>query len=315
MSARWMSRNVARVCAMRSLSSPSSGKRPPHVLRGDQQLADLLELVAVPVRAVVAGVQRQAEHADRVLLPRPEQRRRHREVLVDARERHRLRERVDALSAPTARAAARRSRSDWRCPRALRAPAPRPAARAVRCAARSAATPAAGRTDSPRRRRPARARRAGRGRAGRSGSRPTCRRRRRPCRRAGRRARRGRRCRRARRSAARRGSGRRPARGRPRSAAGPRPPWIRIGTLRSAASSKTGERRSSFSRNFCARGWSLIPRAPRSRQRVASSIGSSARSRRTNGISRPVRALGERERPVVAGPEARDAGPARRGRT
>ena len=47
----------------------------------------------------------------------------------------------------------------------------------------------------------------------------------------------------------------------------PRPAWIRIGTPRSAASSKTGASRSSLSRNFCARGWSLIPRAPRSRQR------------------------------------------------
>src|SRR5204863_373838 len=54
----------------------------------------------------------------------------------------------------------------------------------------------------------------------------------------------------------------------------PRPPWIRIGTRRAAASSNTGASRSSFSVKRCARGWSLIPRAPRSRQRVASSIGS-----------------------------------------
>ena len=39
--------------------------------------------------------------------------------------------------------------------------------------------------------------------------------------------------------------------------------------------------------NLWARGWSLIPRAPASRQRRASSIGVSFRSRRTNGISRP----------------------------
>ena len=49
------------------------------------------------VRAVVAGVQRQPEHADAVGLPRPEQRRRHRQVLVDARERHRLLEDVGPL--------------------------------------------------------------------------------------------------------------------------------------------------------------------------------------------------------------------------
>src|SRR5215210_6825707 len=67
----------------------------------------------------------------------------------------------------------------------------------------------------------------------------------------------------------------------------PRPPWIKIGTFRPAASSNTGASRSSSSRNFCARGCSLIPRAPASRQRVASSIGLSPRSSRTNGISSP----------------------------
>src|SRR6266480_534699 len=36
----------------------------PHLLRGRQQLTDLFELVTVAVRAVVAGVQREAEHAD-----------------------------------------------------------------------------------------------------------------------------------------------------------------------------------------------------------------------------------------------------------
>src|SRR6266542_2112639 len=41
----------------------------------------------------------------------------------------------------------------------------------------------------------------------------------------------------------------------------PRPPWIRIGTFRSAASSNTGVSRASWSEIFCARGWSLIPRA------------------------------------------------------
>ena len=62
---------------------------------------------------------------------------------------------------------------------------------------------------------------------------------------------------------------------------------MRMGTRRSAASSKTGASRSSFRRKRCARGWSLIPRAPASRQRRASSIGSAERSRRTNGMSSP----------------------------
>ena len=61
--------------------------------------------------------------------------------------------------------------------------------------------------------------------------------------------------------------------------------------------------RSSVASKRCARGCSLIPRAPASRQRVASSIGVSFRSRRTNGIRRPLRALGERERAVVRGAE------------
>ena len=87
----------------------------------------------------------------------------------------------------------------------------------------------------------------------------------------------------------------------------PRPPWIRIGTRRSAASSKTGASRSSFSRNFCARGCSLIPRAPASRQRVASSTGPSARSSRTNGTSRPSERCRVGERAVVRGAEARVA--------
>ena len=67
----------------------------------------------------------------------------------------------------------------------------------------------------------------------------------------------------------------------------PRPPWIRIGTFRSAAIAKIGDSLSSFSWKRCARGWSLIPRAPRSRHRRASSSGSSVRSSRTKGTSRP----------------------------
>ena len=49
------------------------------------------------VRTVVAGVEREAEHADVVLLPRPKQGSRHRQILVDARHRNRLSKDVDAL--------------------------------------------------------------------------------------------------------------------------------------------------------------------------------------------------------------------------
>src|SRR4029453_9886255 len=70
-------------------------KHAPQVARGLQQLADALALVLVAV-PVGGRVERQPEDADRVRLPRPEERRRHREVLVDPRERHRLRERLVA---------------------------------------------------------------------------------------------------------------------------------------------------------------------------------------------------------------------------
>src|SRR5947199_7014331 len=72
-------------------------KREPHRLCSREQLPDLIELLPVPVCAVVAGVEGQAEHADSVRLPRPEEWRRHREVLVDAGERHGLLEGLDAL--------------------------------------------------------------------------------------------------------------------------------------------------------------------------------------------------------------------------
>src|SRR5262249_6196282 len=72
-------------------------QRPPHVARSKQQLADLVQLLAMAVRPVVRRVQRKAEHADPVWLPRPEQRRRHREVLVDPSEAHRLREGLHTL--------------------------------------------------------------------------------------------------------------------------------------------------------------------------------------------------------------------------
>ena len=172
------------------------------------------------------------------------------------------------------------------------------------CAARGAATRAAGRTGSRRRRAPAPARRAGRGRGCRAGSRRTCRRRRPrwPEKQSA--------------SAARSAipqwamisctPSKRSTRCRRPSAIGgrPRPPWIRIGTRRSQASSKTGASRSSFSRNFCARGCSLIPRAPASRQRRASSIGPFCE---VEPDERHEPALGARrvvERAVVRGAEA-----------
>ena len=92
MFARWTSRNAIRAVRTRSVSSSASGKSAPEIARGAEQLADQLRLLAVAVRALVAGVQRQAEHADRVRLPHPEERRRHREVLVDPRERERVRD-------------------------------------------------------------------------------------------------------------------------------------------------------------------------------------------------------------------------------
>ena len=64
----------------------------PEVAGRDEQLADLVGRVAVPVRALVAGVEREADDAERVRrMPHPEHRRRHRQVLVDPEERDRVR--------------------------------------------------------------------------------------------------------------------------------------------------------------------------------------------------------------------------------
>src|SRR5919198_388911 len=72
------------------------GQRTPEVASGRQELLDLLELgdAAVPL---VARVQGKADDTDGVGLARPEERGRHRQVLVDARERHRLFERRATL--------------------------------------------------------------------------------------------------------------------------------------------------------------------------------------------------------------------------
>ncbi len=75
--------------------------------------------------------------------------------------------------------------------------------------------------------------------------------------------------------------------------------------MRSAASSKIGERRSSFRRNFCARGWSLIPArsAVDDSRRLADRILGEVEADEWDHPS--VRALGERDRPVVPGLESR----------
>src|SRR5947208_989814 len=68
------------------------GPRLPEVARRLEQLTDAVDLLGVAV-ALGAGVDREAEHAERVRLPRPQERRAHRDVLVDPRQLHRLRER------------------------------------------------------------------------------------------------------------------------------------------------------------------------------------------------------------------------------
>ena len=115
----------------------------------------------------------------------------------------------------------------------------------MRCARRAGASSAGGRTGSRTRRRSARAVRAGRGRGGRARSRRTCRRRPRAVRRS------------SRAIAARStipacamisaGGQCRSSRRASESAIGgsPRPPWMRMGTRRSAASAKTGSSRGS----------------------------------------------------------------------
>ena len=85
----------------------------------------------------------------------------------------------------------------------------------------------------------------------------------------------------------------------------PRPVDQDRNAARSAAIRKIGSSRSSFRRNFCARGWSLMPRAPRSRSTPADRLLGEVEP--DEGDEQPVRALGGRERPVVRGPERRMA--------
>ena len=125
--------------------------------------------------ALQRRVDRETECAEHVPLAQPEERGRHRQVVVDAREGHglrrmsrtarpgerRLRRVLDDAVAPTRRApgAARRRRSLRYGP----------------CGASAAASSAGGRRGSRRRRRPAPARPGGRGRGGRCRSIRTCR--------------------------------------------------------------------------------------------------------------------------------------------
>src|SRR5262249_47547151 len=73
----------------RVVFAPRLRQRTPEVARRREQLADLREILVMPVAAVlVRRVEREPERSEQVLLPRKERRHRHREVLVDARERH-----------------------------------------------------------------------------------------------------------------------------------------------------------------------------------------------------------------------------------
>ena len=180
MSARWISRNVCRIARMRSRSSSISGtsrqrsraQRRSSRMRsssGPPSPFSSQAFRARPRTPTVSGwrVQRSG--------------RRHRQVLVDPREHHRLAEGVAAgrggrlerlLAVGDPVRVAGEHVAD---------PVVVVARRRARCAARSAASSAAGRTGSRTRTAPAPARPGGRSRAGRSGSRPRCRRRRPSC--------------------------------------------------------------------------------------------------------------------------------------
>src|SRR5919198_3714467 len=72
------------------------GQRAPELASRDEDVVDLVELLDVPVR-LVTRIQSEPERAERVLLPRVDERHRHREVLVDACEHERLLEDLRAL--------------------------------------------------------------------------------------------------------------------------------------------------------------------------------------------------------------------------
>ena len=188
-----MRRNVVRATVRASGSSCASGsvRQSSRAATSSSRIWSSSADVAV---ALVRRVQGEAERAERVLLAGEEHRHRHREVLVDACQRHRLGEHVRALRL-------RRLERRLAVGDAVRVAGEhvhdlrlvRPATRAVRS------------DDEKRLRLPA-VRVVGgvedllgrheveEHRAGRSGSTPTCRRRRPPCRRSDRRAPKDRRC-------------------------------------------------------------------------------------------------------------------------
>ena len=316
MSARWIRRNVCRIGAhpvalvldLRQLPPEVAGARG--AARGSGRAPSA---VAVPL---LAGVEREAEDADRVRLARPEERRRHRQVLVDPREHHRLGERVARLSARVGSSGGSPSAIRFALPASIsrscvlvEAGGPRGAQRDQQ-RARLLAVRVVGRVEDLLGRDLAEEveqvdRAPGRGVEEDAGL-------------AGEVAQRGA-------EVGDAGVGddqlrlgiarRRGARGRRRSAAarGRRG----SGSARAARprSRRPGRAARRSAGSFCARGWSLIPRAPRSRQRSASSIGSSVRSRRTNGISRPSERAASSSVRSFGGAERRDAGRARPCRT
>ena len=118
MSARWIEPE-GEAAELDTFGSLSASAGPPEVPRAGEELGDPLALLGEAV-SLAAGVECEAEHADRVRLPRPEQRRRHGEVVVDARERDRLVERRGALRVARLERRIARARCALRCGPACR---------------------------------------------------------------------------------------------------------------------------------------------------------------------------------------------------
>ena len=152
MSARWMSRNVARrrpapLVSASASSTAARGRAPRRAARRSARAprrcrrARAQALIARPRTPIVSG------------WPRPEERRRHRQVVVDAGERDRLLERPGPLGAVSSGVGSPVGDAGGGARRACRASAPRSSpARCGRRRARGGARPAAGRTGSRTRR-------------------------------------------------------------------------------------------------------------------------------------------------------------------
>ncbi len=91
-----MSRDVVRAMIAAFVVVFRFGQHAPELLRGEEELPDLRELLDVPV-SLLRRIEREAERTELILLAREDERHRHREVLVNACERHRLLEDVRAL--------------------------------------------------------------------------------------------------------------------------------------------------------------------------------------------------------------------------